>query len=87
MFDQEAHDRWVVFAEGLPWVRGRGLAFGVVSGDVQTALTERREREPEAPVGFIAEDEPSVLAALAGGADEAAVLPPQDARALAAFVD
>ncbi len=54
---------------------------------MQTAIAERREREPEAPMGFIAEDEPSVLAALAGGADEASVLTGFDAAPLAAFVD
>ncbi len=87
MFSQEAHDQWVVFAEALPWVRGRGLAFGVAIANVQASIGERREREPDAPIGFIAADEPAVLAALAGGADEAAVIAPLDAAALAAFVD
>ena len=68
-------------------MRGRKLAFGVLVGDVQAGIAERREREPLGPIGLIAEDEPSVLAALAGGADEASVLPAYDAASLAAFVD
>jgi signal transduction histidine kinase len=39
------------------------------------------------PIGFLAEDGPSVLAALAGGADEASVVPDGDAALFVAFVD
>jgi signal transduction histidine kinase len=85
--NQELHDGWVRLAESLPWARGRGLSFSVLSGDVQAAIAERRAREADAPMGFVAENEPAVLAALGGGADEAAVLPEYDAAALAAFVD
>lgn len=74
-------------AESLPWVRGRGLAFAVITGNVQSGVAERRERDTESPIGFIAEDEAAVLAALAGGADEAAVVTAFDAALLAAFVD
>ncbi len=75
------------FASSLPWVRGRRLVFEVLTGEARACIAERREREPEAPIGFIAEDEPSVLAALAGGADEAGVVPKDDAAHFAAFVD
>jgi signal transduction histidine kinase len=68
-------------------VRGRRLVFGVMTGNVQAGIGEHREREVDAPIGFIAESEPSVLAALAGGADEAAVVPAYDAALLAGFVD
>jgi signal transduction histidine kinase/CheY-like chemotaxis protein len=84
---QAALDQWARFARSLPWVRGRRLVFEVLGGDAQTRIAERREREPEAPIGFIAEDEPTVLAALAGGADEASVVPMDDAALFAAFVD
>jgi signal transduction histidine kinase/CheY-like chemotaxis protein len=79
--------RWVAFAETLPWGRGRRLAFAVLSGNPQAAIAERREREPEAAIGCIADDESSVLVALASGADEASVVPAGDAALLAAFVD
>jgi signal transduction histidine kinase len=59
----------------------------VLGAGAQASVAERREREPEAPIGFIAEDEPSVLEALAGGADEASVVPVDDAALFAAFVD
>jgi signal transduction histidine kinase/ActR/RegA family two-component response regulator len=84
---QEVHDGWVRLAETLPWVRGRGLAFGVLTGELQATVAARREREPHAPIGYIAGDQSSVLEALAGGADEAAVVTPYDAAQLAAFVD
>jgi signal transduction histidine kinase len=54
---------------------------------VQASIAQHREREVDTPIGFVAESEPAVLAALAGGADEAAVVPTFDAALLAAFVD
>jgi signal transduction histidine kinase/CheY-like chemotaxis protein len=77
----------IELAETLPWARNRGLAFDVLSGEIQQAMAERRESEHDAPIGFVAPDEPSVLAALSGGADEAMVLNPIDAAHFAAFVD
>jgi signal transduction histidine kinase/CheY-like chemotaxis protein len=74
-------------AEALPWANGRALAFAVITGDPQASIAQRRERERDMPIGYIASDESSVLEALAGGADEAAVVPPYDAAQLAAFVD
>jgi signal transduction histidine kinase len=59
----------------------------VLAGDLQASIAERREREQNVPIGYIAADESSVLEALAGGADEAAVIAPYDAAQLAAFVD
>ncbi len=50
-------------------------------------MVEQRERARDAPLGFMAVDEASVLEALAGGADEAAVVVPYDPAQLAAFVD
>jgi signal transduction histidine kinase len=74
-------------AESLPWARGRGLSFAVLGGTVQSGIAERREHDAESPIGFIAENESEVLAALSGGADEAAVVPTYDAGKLVAFVD
>src|SRR5579871_4350442 len=74
-------------AETLPWAHGRGLNFEVLSGDVQQAIATHRERERDSPIGFVADDEPSALAALTGGADEAMVIHGDDAPAFAAFVD
>jgi signal transduction histidine kinase/CheY-like chemotaxis protein len=74
-------------AETLPWTHGRDLYFEVLSGDVQQAIATRRERERDCPIGFVADDEPSALAALSGGADEAMVIRGDDAPAFAAFVD
>src|SRR5262245_23699755 len=74
-------------AEFLPGARGRGLVFEVVSGDVQHAVTQLRERERDPPIGFIAPDEAEAFAALAGGADEALVLKAHDAPSMNAFVD
>jgi len=84
---QKAHEGWVRLAKTLPWVRARGLVFGVVTGELQPAIAERRDREKEAPIGYIGTDEPSVLEALASGADEAAIVAPYDAAQLAAFAD
>jgi signal transduction histidine kinase/CheY-like chemotaxis protein len=80
-------DELARLAETLPWARGRGLAFEVLPGDVQQGVAERRERERDWPIGFVAPDEPSALAALSGGADEAMVLAGNDAPGFAAFVD
>jgi signal transduction histidine kinase/FixJ family two-component response regulator len=74
-------------AETLPWVARRALEFGVVTGNLQAMVADRREREPEIPIGYIAADEESVLEALVGGADEAAVVPPYDGAQLAVFVE
>jgi signal transduction histidine kinase/ActR/RegA family two-component response regulator len=68
-------------------VEGRGLAFGVLTGDLQVTVAERREREGDTPIGYIAANDSSVLEALAAGADEAAVVVPYDAAQLAAFAD
>jgi signal transduction histidine kinase len=65
----------------------RALEFAVATGNPQAMVAERREREPDAPIGYIAADEGSVLEALMGGADEAAVVAPYDAAQLAAFVE
>ncbi|HEX4337801.1 MAG TPA: ATP-binding protein [Polyangiaceae bacterium] len=80
-------DELARLSETLPWARGRGLAFEIVTGDVQQEVSARRERERDGPIGFVAADESSVLAALSGGADEAMVLGGNDASAFAAFVD
>src|ERR1700754_1242637 len=84
---KEVQEKLVELALGLPWVPTRGLAFHVAPGDAQQAIADWRKREGHIPLGYIAEDESLVLAALAGGADEAMVLPKIDAAALAAFVD
>ena len=65
----------------------RALEFAVVTGNPQATVAERRERQPDAEIGYIASDEASVLEALVGGADEAAVVAPYDAAQLAAFVE
>ncbi len=59
----------------------------MVTGNPQAAIADRREREPDTPIGYIAADEGSVLEALVGGADEAAVVTPYDPAELAAFVE
>ncbi len=59
----------------------------MVTGNPQTLVAERREREPDAQIGYIAADEDSVLEALTGGADEAAVVAPYDTAQLASFVE
>jgi len=84
---QEAHDAWVALAETLPWARDRHVAFGVLLSEVQAGVADQRERSPRCPLGFIALTEPDVLAALAGGADDAMVLATRDPASLAAFVD
>jgi signal transduction histidine kinase/ActR/RegA family two-component response regulator len=68
-------------------VAGRAVEFAVVTGNPQATIADRREREPDAQIGYIAADEGSVLEALVGGADEAAVVAPYDAAPLAAFVE
>jgi signal transduction histidine kinase/CheY-like chemotaxis protein len=73
-------------AESLAF-RTTHVGFGTISGDIQQAMATRREMEPEAPIGFVADDQPSALAALAGGADEAMVLSQVDAAGLATLLD
>jgi signal transduction histidine kinase/ActR/RegA family two-component response regulator len=65
----------------------RAFEFAVVTGNPQARVAERRERHLEAQIGYIAVDEGSVLQALAGGADEAAIVAPYEAAQLAAFVE
>ncbi len=67
---QEAHDAWVRVARALPWVAERALEFAVVTGDPQATVAERRERQPDAKIGYIAADEESVLEALIGGVEQ-----------------
>jgi signal transduction histidine kinase len=74
-------------AECLPWAPARGLCFASMTGDPQQAVAASRERAGSLPIGAIVRDEPSVLAALAGGADEAVALATVDAVSLAVFVD
>jgi signal transduction histidine kinase/CheY-like chemotaxis protein len=73
--------------ERLPWAPDRGIALSVVSGPLNQAVSTARESERSTPIGVIALDEPSVLAALTSGADEAVVMPSFDPQGLAAFVD
>jgi signal transduction histidine kinase/ActR/RegA family two-component response regulator len=85
---EEANAELGRLVERLPWTRGRHLAFGVIHGEVQQAVAAQRERNPNAPIGVLVEDESAVLAALAGGADDATVLTEgYEAAPLAAFVD
>jgi signal transduction histidine kinase/CheY-like chemotaxis protein len=74
-------------AAQLPWVSPRGVSFQACSDDVPQALAEARERAGQVPIGIIVDDEALVLAALAAGADEAALLPVLAPAELAAFVD
>jgi signal transduction histidine kinase/CheY-like chemotaxis protein len=83
----EMQDQLVALAENLPWVPSRGLKVATWSGDVQSAVAEQRARDPSAAIAVITDDEPTVLAALLGGADEAAVLAGADASSLASLVD
>jgi signal transduction histidine kinase len=76
----------VTAAEAITF-RTSHVGFDTISGDTQQAVAARRELEPEAPIGFVAADQPSALAALAGGADEAMVLPRVDAAGLATLLD
>ena len=74
-------------ANTLPWVAQRAIEFAVVTGNPQAMVADRRERQPDAKIGYIASDERWVLEALVGGADEAAIVAPYDAAQLAAFVE
>jgi len=74
-------------AEALPAVRSQRLKLERVSGDVQPAVARRREDDPFALLGFAGTDEPSALAAIAGGADEAMVWSVPDPAQLVAFID
>jgi signal transduction histidine kinase len=83
----EMRDQLVALAENLPWAPSRGLSVVTWSGDVQSAVAEHRAHEPSAAMAVITEDEPTALAALLGGADEATVLEKVDAAHLATLVD
>jgi signal transduction histidine kinase len=83
----QVQESLVALAGSLPWVPSRRLRFEPLAGDVQQGTSERRAREGTLPIGVVARDEPSALAALAGGADEATVFASIDAAALANFVD
>jgi signal transduction histidine kinase/CheY-like chemotaxis protein len=85
--DRRARAEIEDLAARVPWGPTRGLDFGSVEGDLSRTVAELREREPRLPIGVVADDEAAVLAALAGGADDAAVLRRPDAASLAAFVD
>jgi signal transduction histidine kinase len=74
-------------AERLPWAPSRGLCFAPIDGDPQQAVVALRERVGLLPIGAIVRDEPAVLAAIVGGADDATVLATVDAVSLAVFVD
>ena len=74
-------------ARSLPWAPRRGLSFALLGDDVQRTIAEHRMREGRTPIGVVVRDEPSALAALAGGADEAMAFAAVDAITLAALVD
>jgi signal transduction histidine kinase/CheY-like chemotaxis protein len=80
-------DELLKLTETLPWAKTKDLVFVTASGNVDQAITGDRERNHAGPLGYVAEDEPSALAALAAGADEAMVLPARDAQSLAAFIE
>ena len=73
--------------ETLPWAKTKEVSFATARGSVEQAVAEGRERNHGGPLGYLAADEPTALAALAAGADEAIVLPARDAQSLAAFVE
>jgi signal transduction histidine kinase len=73
--------------ETLPWAKVKEVSFVTARGSVEQAVAEARERNHGGPLGYLAADEPSALAALAAGADEAIALPARDAQSLAAFVE
>ena len=73
--------------EGVPSLRGRALSFELLRDDCSTAIAHKRALDPALPIGFLLDDESSVLAALSGGADDAAVLTMRSTPALLAFVD
>jgi signal transduction histidine kinase len=83
----EIQESLETLARSLPWAPSRGLTFVPFDGDAQQNAAEHRARSGTLPLGVVARDEPSALAALAGGADEATVFTSLDAAALAAFVD
>ncbi|HKU44142.1 MAG TPA: ATP-binding protein [Polyangiales bacterium] len=68
-------------------MRDRELTFELVSGSPRTAAAVKRERDPHAMIGFAAEDEAAALAAIAGGADEAAVFAAVAPSELLAFLE
>jgi len=83
----EVGDELSKLTETLPWAKTKDLTFVAASRNVEQAIASGRERSLGGPLGYMAPDEPSALAALAAGADEAMVLPARDAQSLAAFVD
>jgi signal transduction histidine kinase/CheY-like chemotaxis protein len=74
-------------ANELPWATLRGVTYEALGGDVQHAVAECRARIGPAPLAAVVDNEPAVLAALVGGADEAVVLHSFDACALGALLD
>jgi signal transduction histidine kinase/CheY-like chemotaxis protein len=83
----EARDELSRLARTLPAANSRDARIEVVSGELEQAISTCREREGDAPLGFLAPDEPSVLAALSAGADESIVLEKPDTASLTAFID
>jgi signal transduction histidine kinase/CheY-like chemotaxis protein len=73
--------------ETLPWAKTKEVSFATARGSVEQAVAEGRARNHGGPLGYLAADEPTALAALGAGADEAIVLPARDAQSLAAFVE
>jgi two-component system, NtrC family, sensor kinase len=82
----ELRDELSRLTETLPWAKSREVSFVTSTGDVESAIAQARANH-NGPLGYLAPDEPSALAALAAGADESVLLPARDARSLAAFVD
>ncbi len=85
--DAATRDAALRVVEAVPSARGRGLLFELVGDDVTTHVAQRRALEPELPLGVLARDEPSALASLSAGADEALVLPRVDVASLLSFID
>ncbi|MFT3922314.1 MAG: ATP-binding protein [Myxococcales bacterium] len=84
---EEALQILLGMVEQLPGVRGRAFEFDILRGEPSQAMSERREQEGNIPIGVIAEDEPTALAALSGGADEALVLPELSTASVVTFID
>jgi signal transduction histidine kinase/CheY-like chemotaxis protein len=82
----DLHRTVLELVHSLPWA-GRELEFAVIGGDLHNAVAEHRTREGLVPIGAIVADEPRVLAALAGGADEASAAGGIGQAWLVAFVD
>lgn len=80
------HAALVELAGTLSWTSLRTLSFEIAEGEPRVVVAACRERAGDVPIGYVAQTEHDVLEALAGGADEAAVLP-LGAAPFAAFVD